>query len=263
VERLIVWGLIAALLVVVFLEGRARLAYSQTVSRIQAAMAEAESLESSNLLIENIPALLAGSPSVSKESRRFDQVNHYQWNGLFKKYGLHVSYGTYTRIVTGMSSDDAPPAPTMRVNAHDPNDPVDHGEGGPPGEGGGGPGGPSGGPRPDPMLSDANGDGKLSKEEVTGRLAEFFDRIDADTDGFLTPEELAARRGRRPPGEAGAGTGEGDAAPQRPPLDEPTDAAPPAQTPAAPAPDEGTTPDAAATPDSPAETAPAPTPAQP
>lgn len=45
---------------------------------------------------------------------------------------------------------------------------------------------------------DANGDGKLSKDEVAGhpRLANAFDTIDADKDGYLSPEELRAAHAR-------------------------------------------------------------------
>lgn len=40
--------------------------------------------------------------------------------------------------------------------------------------------------------ADADGDGKLSREEASERLKEHFDKIDADGDGQLTPEELEA-----------------------------------------------------------------------
>jgi Ca2+-binding EF-hand superfamily protein len=42
-------------------------------------------------------------------------------------------------------------------------------------------------------AADTNGDGALSKEEVTAgmpRLARNFDRLDADKDGSLSPDEL-------------------------------------------------------------------------
>jgi hypothetical protein len=63
--------------------------------------------------------------------------------------------------------------------------------------GGGGGGGRPGGP-PDPqqfidrmMQNDANGDGKLSRDEVPGRFAErMFDNNDANGDGFIDREEL-------------------------------------------------------------------------
>ena len=43
-------------------------------------------------------------------------------------------------------------------------------------------------------AADTNGDGKLSREEAKAlpRIAEHFDKIDADKDGFVTPQELHA-----------------------------------------------------------------------
>lgn len=43
---------------------------------------------------------------------------------------------------------------------------------------------------------DTDGDGRLSREEVANhpRLAQHFDAIDTNKDGFLTPEELRAAR---------------------------------------------------------------------
>ncbi|MCC7389169.1 MAG: hypothetical protein IT431_10415 [Phycisphaerales bacterium] len=63
--------------------------------------------------------------------------------------------------------------------------------------GGGAGGGRQGGP-PDPqqfidrmMENDANGDGKLSRDEVPGRFAErLFENNDANGDGFIDREEL-------------------------------------------------------------------------
>lgn len=37
---------------------------------------------------------------------------------------------------------------------------------------------------------DANEDGKLSKEEVKGRLKKDFEKFDADEDGFITEKEF-------------------------------------------------------------------------
>lgn len=47
-------------------------------------------------------------------------------------------------------------------------------------------------PNPETMFAemDANKDGKLSKEEVKGPLAEKFTEFDADKDGFISKEEL-------------------------------------------------------------------------
>jgi Ca2+-binding EF-hand superfamily protein len=55
---------------------------------------------------------------------------------------------------------------------------------------------------------DKNKDGKISKEEATGRLAEAFDRIDTNKDGFLDKEELR-RLAARVVAMQGAGPGPG------------------------------------------------------
>ena len=53
--------------------------------------------------------------------------------------------------------------------------------------------GRKGPPNPKKMMErmDTDKDGKISKSEVNGRMANDFDRIDEDGDGFLTLEELA------------------------------------------------------------------------
>jgi hypothetical protein len=52
-------------------------------------------------------------------------------------------------------------------------------------------------PRSAPMkiflaIADANGDGGLSFDEVTAIHKRIFDRVDADKDGRVTPEEIQA-----------------------------------------------------------------------
>lgn len=67
------------------------------------------------------------------------------------------------------------------------------------------------------MQADANGDGKISKEEAPERLQANFDRMDQNSDGFLDKEDIsgmAARMGGRrgpegPGGPGGAGPGPG------------------------------------------------------
>ncbi len=97
-------------------------------------------------------------------------------------------------------------------------------EGGP-GEGGAG-GGP-GGRRFDPeaMFSerDADGDGKLSGDEISDRMKENLSEIDKDGDGAVSKEELMQRMEERRAGFAGRGRGQdqqGERTPRRPPLEE-------------------------------------------
>ena len=54
------------------------------------------------------------------------------------------------------------------------------------------------------MRADANGDGRVTKEEIRAQRATGFDRMDVNKDGFLTPEDRAnagdgadAQRGQR------------------------------------------------------------------
>ena len=52
-------------------------------------------------------------------------------------------------------------------------------------------------------ADDSNGDGKISKEEASGRLKQFFERVDANNDDVIDKQELEVlaerlRRQRRP-----------------------------------------------------------------
>lgn len=71
---------------------------------------------------------------------------------------------------------------------------------------------------------DKNGDEKLTKDEVQGRMKERFDEIDANKDGAITIEEFNARmEGRTGGGDRGSRDGKarptGDQ-PKRPPFDD-------------------------------------------
>ena len=54
------------------------------------------------------------------------------------------------------------------------------------------------------MQSDANGDGRLSREEIgQGRFAELFDQADANGDGYITEKEITVILTNRRPGGSG------------------------------------------------------------
>ncbi len=71
--------------------------------------------------------------------------------------------------------------------------------------GGGGGGGGRGGWDPEAFFAeqDADGNGKLEGDEISGRMAERLDAIDSDGDGAVTIEELMASRANRGGGERG------------------------------------------------------------
>jgi len=67
------------------------------------------------------------------------------------------------------------------------------------------------------MAFNKNGDGKLTKEEVTDkRLHRLFDRADANKDGVVTKEELVALFAQEPPRSRGFGPPGGDDGPGGP-----------------------------------------------
>jgi len=47
------------------------------------------------------------------------------------------------------------------------------------------------------LQYDADGDGKVSKEEAPERMSRFFDRIDVDQDGFISQDDIEARTRQR------------------------------------------------------------------
>lgn len=96
---------------------------------------------------------------------------------------------------------------------------------------GGGKGAPAGGFDPAAMFKqrDADGDGKLTGEEIAGRMRENLEEIDTDKDGAISEEEFQARMrqvggggpgARGGPGAGGPG-GQRPGRPQRPANNEP------------------------------------------
>lgn len=90
-----------------------------------------------------------------------------------------------------------------------PGGPGARGEGRPGSPEGRRPGGPGGMPSFDDMFNrlDANGDGKITKDEARERMKEQFDKVDANSDGGIDKDEMrkAAEqmRGGRPGGPEG------------------------------------------------------------
>ena len=68
--------------------------------------------------------------------------------------------------------------------------------------------GPGGGP-PDLMESDADKDGKVSKDEAPEWMQSFFDKVDANSDGFIDKAEVQQMRSRMRAGAGGGPPGQG------------------------------------------------------
>jgi len=169
------------------------------------------------------------------------------------KFDLDPDYFVEKVVVAG-ADDGASAEESMMPGMGGPEGPG-MGMGGPGGEGPGG-GGPGGGFDPEAFFAerDADGDGKLSGEEISERMRGRLEAIDTDGDGAVTKEEFLAGRsqadGRGGRGGPGGGPGrgpdgEGEGRPQRPapetsddaPAAEaaPSDAAPAAEPKEAPA----------------------------
>lgn len=72
-----------------------------------------------------------------------------------------------------------------------PNGPPSGGRSGGPG------GGPSDGGSGQKPYEDKNGDGLITKDEVTGQMKNFFDRLDENGDGAIDPDEFKKAAARR------------------------------------------------------------------
>lgn len=125
----------------------------------------------------------------------------YQPDGINKDVALTVSVGQST------------PRPTPVAAQADGGGGPSGGPGGfgrPGGFGGpGGPGGPGGGFDPQAIFAqrDADGDGKLTGDEISERMRGRLEEIDTDGDGAVTLEEFQASMSRFRQGGPGGGPG--------------------------------------------------------
>lgn len=205
-ERIIVWGLIIAMLALVSVEAYSKFSYDATVPKVDDAMRKAE-MEGKSLTVDELKKLIAGMPSEKNE----EGTRIYRWWSLFKTYELTASISDLGRdgglVVTSISTPNAEEDEPVRGG----DDDVDDSEGdGPPPEyagmsagGGGFPGGGHGGDSPQggaggfPPLQfaelDANEDGSVTIDELPPPLQGRFAQIDADGDGAISEQELDDR----------------------------------------------------------------------
>ncbi len=245
-ERVLVWGAILTMVVLVSIEAFAKFSYDMTFSNLTEAIEAAEA-DGKDMPANELGGLITGSPKRTESAlphmHGTPRTNiDYQWWSIFKTYRIVVEVSEVGKegemVVLGFSTD-APPeveqAPIANVGeggdasvtAPDPGMMAPGGPGGGHGPGGGGPGeggGPGGG-RPPLAFSDldANVDGALSADELPEFMQARFGDIDTDGDETISEEEFENRPRRNPGG--GPGAPAGGSAPDRPELETPDEGA--------------------------------------
>lgn len=195
-----------------------------SLKKLQARIAAEDTSENAApLLVSEVPGMIVGFPTRVEEKDRHWVFVTYKWRGLTQSYEIRMPYD---------SSDSQPAILNLETKGAPAPKPVEYAEvaaddgagsaesmssGSPPGgpgggatgsHAGGGPGGPGGGgQRPNLMDSDTDGDGKVSRAEAPERFAPNFDRVDANSDGFVDAEEYAEYRRVRAAERAAEGGG--------------------------------------------------------
>lgn len=225
VERTLVWGGIAALLVVTLLELRAQQGYARTLEALGNRMDE----DDEDVTLEQAKPLLAFSPALSEPVPAIGSNEiKCSWFSLFKKgqYEITLIVSKEKKPVLLSFKTAALPeepeedvAPPVNNSGSSPSPAMGMG-GGAPGMGGGmggGFGGMGGAPRPNPLRDaiDSNADGELSAEEISA-APESLGKLDKDADGQIVAAELvppptegSSAGAPAAPGGPGAGPGAG------------------------------------------------------
>jgi hypothetical protein len=106
VERVIVWGGIAALLVVLGIEGHARMAYGASLASLQKKLNESETGE--DLKIANAHTSVRGVFRRTESSNKQSKRVVYSWFSLFKQYVIQLN-ASKDDVVLGLETPDAAP----------------------------------------------------------------------------------------------------------------------------------------------------------
>ena len=241
IERVIVWGLIGVLLVVMGIEARAQRGYAMSLDTLQTTFSDGEEVE---ITLDDARKLMSFGPVEVKAPDEHGPYHFYDyyrfsWFSLFKsgdyEITLKVTDNEELTVISFSTPAAPPPAwmdePTLPSEEDETDDPATMGGGGFPG--GGGFGGDEVGrsgsgsrgfqPPPNPLVAklDADGDNELSAEEIAASPA-VLASLDANGDGELTvdefdPEGLGRRgKGFESDGFAPGRGGEGDSGTDRP-----------------------------------------------
>lgn len=191
-ERLLVWGGIGLLLVLVAVQAQARFGYEKSREKLQTALNH-DSGNNTFFSIKDVDQHIVGW--ASRQESEPGKVT-YTWSGLGRHYGLILKYDpkdpahAVTDLVTVDAPEPAPPPPLRELTYAEwywleqwfPPPPKDYHfrEVTYPYEGF------------NPLRFDDNGDKKLSKAEAPPQMHYCFDQLDANHDGFVDHRELEA-----------------------------------------------------------------------
>ena len=197
VERIVVWSGIGLLLVVVMLEFRAQRGYAQTLEALNVSTANEEHETTLNEALQ----VLTLSPAVG-DPVPSGSYNHIDctWFSLCKNGQYKITLvcsRDKEPVLLSFTTTNPPPEPEPAVAAPSsgaanptPAGMGGMGMGGGPGMGSGGMGGGARRPNPVREAIDADADGSLSAEEIAASSIALA-KLDKDTDGSLSTEELA------------------------------------------------------------------------
>lgn len=191
-ERLVVWGGIGLLLVLVAVQAQARFGYEKSREKLQTALNH-DLGNNTFFSIKDVDQHIVGW--ARRDETEPGKVT-YTWSGLGRSYGLTLKYDpkdsaqAITDLVTVDAPEPTPPPPLRELTYSEwywleqwfPPPPKDYHfrEVTYPYEGF------------NPLRFDDNHDGKLSRDEAPPQMHYCFDKLDANQDGFVDRAELEA-----------------------------------------------------------------------
>ena len=98
IERVLVWGLIGGLLLLLAFEWWVRNSFVRSLGVFRGAVATGDTGKAQN--IDEVEKRLIGSPSKSTKQTRLGQTVVYQWHSLFKAYTLEVEIGDQKEVLS-------------------------------------------------------------------------------------------------------------------------------------------------------------------
>lgn len=108
-ERLIVWGGIGVLLLLVVIQAHARVGYERTLKNVEARLAEDDGPNARPLMLEEVDSLIVGFPfqrTIEEKATRV--VLNLSWRGLTSAYEINLPYNPTEPAILGVYTKDAP-----------------------------------------------------------------------------------------------------------------------------------------------------------